>query len=177
MRNRVRRTFTVEAKSSGTARYVSIPSKQPREPHKRPRQLEAAALWPSLDAAVPAFQALAEAAPEHRRILPSLLIAEVHEPEPEAAVEPEELPRVRRASSPIAPTESAPRRRGRPRKVPAREGAEVAVEVVEQAAPEPPQPAAETAPIVVSRRRPDRAGSEKLRLGERWKRRLPKACW
>lgn len=173
MRNRVRRTFTVEAKSSGQARYVSIPTKQPREPRKRTGQPEAETLWPSLNAAAPASQALAEAAPEHRRILPSLLVAEVHEPEPKAAVEPEELPRVRRASSPTAPAESAPRRRGRPRKVPAQE----AVEVVEQAAMEPPQPVVETSPIIVSRRRPDRAGSEKLRLGERWKRRLPKACW
>lgn len=173
LRNRVRRTFTVEAKSSGTARYVSIPSKPPREPRKRAGQPEAEILWPSLDGAAPAFQALAEAAPEHRRILPSLLIAEVHEPEPEAATEPEELPRVRRASPPTAPAKGAPRRRGRPRRVLAQE----AVEVVEQAAPEPTQPVVETAPFILSRRRPDRAGSEKLRLGERWKRRLPKACW
>lgn len=177
MRNRVRRTFTVEAKSSGTARYVSIPSKQPRVPRKRAGQPEAETPWPSLDAAAPASQALAKAVPEHRRILPSLLVAEVQEPEPEAASEPEELPRVRRVSSPIAPTESAPRRRGRPRKVLAQEAVEVAAEVVEQATVKPPEPVVETAPIIVSRRRPDRAGSEKLRLGERWKRRLPKACW
>ena len=132
---------------------------------------------PSLHAAAPAPQALAEAAPERRRILPSLLVAAVHEPEPEPIIEPQELPRVRRVSSPNAPTESAPRRRGRPRKVSAQQAVEVASEVVEQAALEPAQPTAETAPIIVSRRRPDRAGSEKLRLGERWKRRLPKACW
>lgn len=177
MRNRVRRSFTVEAKTSGQARHVSIPSKLPREPGRRTGKSEAETLWPSLDAIAPASQPPAEAAPEHRRILPSLLVAEVQEPEPEAAVEPEELPRVRRVSSPIAPTENAPRRRGRPRKVPVQEAVEVTAEVVEQAAPKPAQPVAETAPIIVSRRRPDRAGSEKLRLGERWKRRLPKACW
>jgi hypothetical protein len=61
--------------------------------------------------------------------------------------------------------------------VPAQEAAEVAAEVVEQAAPKPARPVVETAPVIVSRRRPDRAGSETLRLGERWKRRLPKVCW
>lgn len=176
MRNRVRRTFTVEAKSSGKARYVSIPSKQPREPRTRTRQPEMATLWLSLDAAARPPQALVEAAPEHRRILPSLLVAEVHEPEPGPIVEPEEHPRVHRVSSHIAPSESAPRRRGRPQKMPSQQAVEVAIGVVEQGAPEPPQPVMEPTPIKVCRR-PNRAGSEKLRLGERWKRRLPRWCW
>jgi hypothetical protein len=55
------------------------------------------------------------------------------------------------------------------------EAVQQAVEVVEQVAPEPAQAVPETVPII--RRRPDRTGSETLRLGERWKRRLPKACW
>lgn len=173
LRNRVRRSFTVEAKSSGQARHVSIPSKLPREPRKRTGQPEAETLWPSLTATAPASQAHAEAAPEHRRILPSLLVAEVHEPELEPPAEPERLPRVRRASPPTAPADGAPRRRGRPRKVLAQDAAEVAQLV----APVPPQPVMETAPIIMRQRRPDRAGSEKLPRGERWKRRLPKACW
>ena len=176
MRNRVRRAFTVEAKSGGKAGYISIPSKQPREPRTPIKQPEVATLWLSLDAAARPPQALVEAVPEHRRILPSLLVAEVHEPEPAPLTEPEEHPRVHRVSSRIAPTESAPRRRGRPRKMPFQQAVAVAIGVVEQGAPEPPQPVMEPAPINVCRR-PNRAGSEKLRLGERWKRRLPRWCW
>lgn len=176
LRNRVQRPFTVEAKSSGHSRRVSIPSKQPREPHKRKGRTEAAMLWPSLDAAAVAPQPLAKPVQEHRRILPSLVVAEVQELEPEAAIEPEELPHVRRASRPVEATEGAPRRRGRPRKMIVQEAVQQAVEVVEQVAPENAQAVPETAPII-SRRRPERTGSETLRLGERWKRRLPKVCW
>jgi hypothetical protein len=174
LRNRVRRPFTVEAKSNGQARFVSIPSKLPRETQKQAGHAKAAALWPSLEAAAPSVLTSADEAPsEHRRILPSLLVAEVQEPEVEPAIEPEVLPRVRRVTPPSTAPEDAPRRRGRPRKVPIPNAVE---EVVEQAVPEPPQPVTEATPIV-GRRRPDRAGSETLRLGERWKRRLPRVCW
>lgn len=173
LRNRGRRPFTVEAKSNGQTRFVSIPSKLPREAQKRAGHAEAAALWPSLEADAPGLRTPSdEAAPEQRRILPSLLVAEVPEPEAEPAIEPEVLPRVRRVSPPSTASEDAPRRRGRPRKVPIPN----TVEAVEPAAPEPPQPVAETTPPV-RRRRPDRPGSETLRLGERWKRRLPRVCW
>jgi hypothetical protein len=60
--------------------------------------------------------------------------------------------------------------------MPFQQAVAVAIGVVEQGAPEPPQPVMEPAPINVCRR-PNRAGSEKLRLGERWKRRLPRWCW
>ena len=173
LRNRVRRPFTVEAKSNGQARFVSIPSKLPGETQKQAGHAKAAALWPSLEAAAPSVPASADEAPsEHRRILPSLLVAEVQEPEAEPAVEPEVLPRVRRVAPPGTTPEGAPRRRGRPRKVPVPD----VVQVVEPAVPEPPRPVAETAPLV-RRRRSDRPGSETLRLGERWKRRLPRVCW
>lgn len=172
LRNRVRRPFTVEAKSSGQTRHVSIPSKQPRQPQKRTGRTETATLWPALDAGVVVPQPPVEPVQERRRILPSLIVAEVQELEPEAAIEPEELPRVRRVSRPVETPEGAPRRRGRPRKV----IVEQAVEVVEQVAAELPQAAAETI-TTISRRRPARTGSETLRLGERWKRRLPKVCW
>lgn len=171
-RNRVRRTFTVEAKSSGQTRHVSIPSKQPREPQKRIGRTEAATLWPALDAAAVLPQSVAAPVQVHRRILRSLLVADVQGLESEPALKPEELPRARGVSGPIEATEGAPRRRGRRRKV----IVEQAAEVVEQLAPEPPQAAAETV-TAISRRRLDRTGSEKLRLGERWKRRLPRVCW
>lgn len=173
LRNRGRRPFTVEAKSNGQTRFVSIPSKLPREAQKRAGHAEAEALWPSLEAATSSPRTPSdEAAPEHRRILPSLLVAEVQEPEAEPAVEPEVPPRVRRVAPPGTTPEGAPRRRGRPRKVPVPD----VVQVVEPAVPEPPRPVAETAPLV-RRRRSDRPGSETLRLGERWKRRLPRVCW
>lgn len=171
-RNRVRRTFTVEAKSSGQSRHVSIPSKQPREPQKRTGRTETATLWASLDAAAAAPQSVTAPVQKHRRILPSLLVADVQETASEPAIKPEELPRARRISRPIEVTEGAPRRRGRRRKVIVEQAAEVA----EQLAPEPPQAVAETV-TAISQRRLDRTGSEKLRLGERWKRRLPRVCW
>lgn len=171
-RNRVRRTFTVEAKSSGQTRHVSIPTKQPREPQKRIGRTEATTLRPALDAAAAAPQSVAAPVQEHRRILPSLLVADVQEPESEPAIKPEELPHARGVSRSIEATEGALRRRGRRRKV----IVEQAAEVVEQLAPEPPQAVAETV-TAITRRRLDRTGSEKLRLGERWKRRLPRVCW
>lgn len=170
-RDRVRRPFTVEAKSSGQTRHVSIPSKQSREPQKRIGRTEATTMWP-FDAAVTVTQPVAEPVQEPRRILPSLIVTEAQEPEPEPTIKPDELPRVRRVSQPIEASEGAPRRRGRPRKVIVQQAAEV----VEQVAPEIPEAVTETAPIP-SRRRPDRTGSETLRLGERWKRRLPRVCW
>lgn len=172
LRNRVRRPFTVEAKSSGQARHVSIPSKQPRQPQKRTGRTETATLWPSRDAGVIVSQPPVEPVQERRRILPSLIVAEVQELKSETAIEPEELPHVWRVSRPVETPEDAPRRRGRPRKV----IVEQAVEAVEQVAAELPQAAAETV-TTISRRRPVRTGSETLRLGERWKRRLPKVCW
>lgn len=181
LRNRVRRPFTVEAKASGQARSITIPSKQPREPRKRTGQDEAAAaaarLWPSFETAPANSPSPVETAPEHRRILPSLLVVEVQEPEPEPTPEPEELFRVRRLPA-VEPAETAPRRRGRPRKEAARPDATVQRDaaVIEPVEPELPRPAAEAAPLV-RHRRPDRTGSETLRLGERWKRRLPRVCW
>lgn len=172
LRNRVRRPFTVEAKSSGQARYVSIPSKQPREPYKRTARTEATALWPLLEAAEIVPQPSVEPVQEHRRILPSLIVADVQEPEPEPTIEPEELPRVRRVSRPIEAPHNAPRRRGRPRKVAVQQIEEVA----EQVAPEIPQAVVEATPVI-SRHRRDRAGSETLCRAERWKRRLPRVCW
>ncbi|CAO4184711.1 DNA-binding protein [Methylorubrum populi] len=191
LRNRVRRPFTVEAKASGQTRSVTIPSKQPQEPRKRTGQAEAAAaaarIWSSLEAAPTPSAAPVEAHSEHRRILPSLLVVEVPEPEPEPVSVPEELFRVRRVPAP-EPAETAPRRRGRPRKDAARTETALPPEATETPAiapvepdmpefPDMPEPMAETASPLVRRRRPDRTGSETLRLGERWKRRLPRVCW
>lgn len=176
LRNRVRRPFTVETKSSGQTRHVSIPSKQPRQPQKRTGRTETATLWPSLDAGVVVSQPPSEPVQERRRILPSLIVAEVQEVEPEPAIEPDELPRVRRVSRPNEATEGAPRRRGRPRKAAAEQITHQAVEMAEQVSQQPPQALTEAAPTI-SRRRPVRTGSDTLRLGERWKRRLPKVCW
>lgn len=66
LRNRVRRPFTVEAKSNGQARFVSIPSKLPRETQKQAGHAKAAALWPLLEAATPSVPTSADEAPSER---------------------------------------------------------------------------------------------------------------
>lgn len=188
LRNRVRRPFTVEAKSTGQNRFVSIPSKVPSASSKRAGQAAAAMPWPPFEPAEAGAASGAEVAAEQRRVLPNLLVPTPPEPEPEPVVEAEVLPRVRRVPAPV-PAGEAPRRRGRPRKVPIaaepaltelpvakRQVAELALAarpLVEPRAPEP-EPAA---PPAVVRRRMDREGSERLGRAERWKRRLPRACW
>ncbi|MEE7459627.1 DNA-binding protein [Methylorubrum populi] len=189
LRNRVRRPFTVEAKSTGQNRFVSIPSKVPSASSKRAGQA-AAMPWPPFEPAETGAASGAEVAAEQRRVLPNLLVPPPPEPEPEPVVDAEVLPRVRRVPAPV-PTGEAPRRRGRPRKVPIapvaepalteppvakRQVAELALAarpLVEPRAPEP-EP---TAPPAIVRRRMDREGSERLGRAERWKRRLPRACW
>ena len=190
LRNRVRRPFTVEAKSTGQNRFVSIPSKVPSASSKRAGQPAAAMPWPPFEPAEAGAASGAEVAAEQRRVLPNLLVPVPPEPEPEPVFEAEVLPRVRRVPAPV-PAGEAPRRRGRPRKVPMAPVAEPALTeppVAER--PDAKRPVAApalaarprvepepTAPPAVVRRRMDREGSERLGRAERWKRRLPRACW
>ena len=95
-------------------------------------------------------------APPARRILPNLLTTSLQEPEavPEPAQEPT-LPRVRRV---------------KPRAV-AVEAVHFAVPVAPARAPVVVEPPPSAVRAVRERREPG------LRPGERWKRRLPRACW
>ena len=182
LRNRVRRPFTVEAKATGQNRFVSIPSKLPSAT-KRAGPGAAAMPWPPLDPAADTAPR-AEPAAEQRRVLPNLLVPLPPEPEPEPVLEAEALPRVRRVPAP-PPSDEAPRRRGRPRKVPvaAAEPAAPAPAITERPVAERPpiETAAETPPPgsmpAAVRLRLSREGSERLSRAERWKRRLPRRCW
>ena len=161
-RNRVRRSFTVETKSRGRQAPAFLPVRAPLLESGPER------LAPSLFEAVSAPR---PERPEPRRILPSLMLPQVSEPEPdrvEPAAEPP-LPRVRRVAA--RRRVAAPERETQPAPIvhPVPELAEI-VAAAQQAAPGSSD-AAERAP-----RRTRRAG-EDLRLGERWKRRLPRVCW
>lgn len=177
-RNRERRSFTVAAKSSGHQGFVSIPAKAPRVPQAAARKPVSLDPW-----AVPSEAAFASvpSAPvdaEPRRILPNLIAWEAPPPEAEPDVAPEPpLPRVRRVT-PQGMIEGAPRPRGRPRKVPL--PVELPAPVIRKPDPAPALAAPSVAPreptpVAASRR--DRPESQNLRLGERWKRRLPRSCW
>lgn len=174
-RNRGRRSFTVAAKSSGQSGFVTIPVKAPRAA-KAARQVSAAPSSAAFSEPAPASASASELMP--RRILPSLIAWEAPVPEPEPAFTPEPpLPRVRRIT-PQGTLDDAPRRRGRPRKHP------LPVDTAPVVARTPePEPVPVTAPAVspvaqakpaMRRVQPD---GVRLPLGERWKRRLPRACW
>jgi hypothetical protein len=173
-RNRERRSFTVAAKSSGQSGFVTIPVKAPRVPQAA-RQALAPAVSAAFSDPVPAATPPADLSP--RRILPSLIAWEAPAPEPEPEYTPEPpLPRVRRVT-PQGTLDDAPRRRGRPRKHPL--PAETVAPVAQAIEPEPipvASPVAQTRPAAPAQRRVQPEGA-RLRLGERWKRRLPRACW
>jgi hypothetical protein len=182
LRKQTRRSFTVEIKYSPPSGRSAIPAKPPQAPRKGKHLASPTPSLASLfeQKAIPA--SITGDAVEPRRILPSLIVWEPSAPEPEIVVQPEApVPRVRR---PVPPQEAdqAPRRRGRPLKLKLE-----------------PEPAAETpTPILLERMRahPESPGSSQamsetparpprtariegsgLPRAERWKRRLPRACW
>ncbi len=136
-----------------------------------------------------------KAATPVKRVLPSLIAPPEPEPEPEVAPEPEpKLPRVRRYRA----AEPAPRRSAGPRPafvwpedwpdeapiqtpapitVPAaarrQDRIEERIELPKTAAA--PLPVSEESEIRPRVKR--RTGDEDLRIGQRWKRRLPRVCW
>lgn len=186
LRKQGRRSFTVEVKAGTSGGRTSIPAKPPRVPSKVARAATSAGTAATLfaeevfrspeDAKVPEGTKIEPS----RRVLPSLIVweppASDEEPEP---VREEPLPRVRRVLPTPGP-EEAPRRRGRPRKV-------VAALVMPDEGPQepstepepPPIPErmAAVAPVSVPVTRGARIGALGLSRAERWKRRLPRACW
>ncbi|AWN49313.1 hypothetical protein DK419_25630 [Methylobacterium terrae] len=157
--------------------------------------------------AAPAQRASAKAtsakAVPAKRVLPSLIAPPEPEPEPEAAPEPEaKLPRVRRYRT----AEPAPRRTAGPRPafvwpedwpdeapiqapapitVPAAPRIESKIQVPDRQLPDrqvPHRQTPEAAPQAaeageIRPRAKRRPGDEDLRIGQRWKRRLPRVCW
>ncbi len=162
---RVRRPFIVESRgSSRDGNSVAIPKRIP-QPTQPQQKIQGAARplfdpWAAVTAPRPA-EATAE-----RRILPNIMAPSEPapaEPEPELHAEPP-LPRVRRvkpravaAPRPAAPVSEAPK------------------------APAPlPLPVAEPTRLVAAPRlspRDERSARASLPAGQRWKARLPRACW
>ena len=126
-----------------------------------------------------------------KRVLPSLIAPPEPEPEPEAAPEPEpKLPRVRRyrTAAPVQRRTPGPRpafvwpedwpdealiQTPAPIALPAAPRIQAAAP--QSNAPRPEAEAAETGEMRLRAKR--RAGDEDLRVGQRWKRRLPRVCW
>ncbi|AWB20718.1 hypothetical protein DA075_07110 [Methylobacterium currus] len=133
-----------------------------------------------------------------KRVLPSLIAPPEPEPEPEVAPEPEpKLPRVRRYRA----AEPAPRRTAGPRpafvwpedwpdEAPIQTPAPITVpprsqdrielpktEAAPQASDDGETRDGENRAGEIRPRVKRRAGDEDLRIGQRWKRRLPRVCW
>lgn len=141
-----------------------------------------------------------DAAPA-KRVLPSLIAPPAPEPEPEVAPEPEpKLPRVRRyrTAAPAAPRrtagprpafvwpedwpDEAPIQTPAPITVPAAPRSQDRIELARVELPQTeaaPHAAADGEPRAgeVRPRVKRRTGDEDLRIGQRWKRRLPRVCW
>jgi hypothetical protein len=164
---RVRRPFVVESRGSGRdGSAIAIP--------KRVQLSPSASSKPSAHAAAPLFDpwaavtAPAEPIAAPRRILPNIMPAPEPEPsgaETEAKVPAQEetrLPRVRRVKPPaprpavtVAPPVVAP---------------PPAPIVPQMARPEPSGPARPVSRL-------ERGDRSTLPAGQRWKARLPRACW
>jgi hypothetical protein len=174
---RVRRPFIVESRGSGRdGLSVAIPKRIPSSPQTA-RKVAAEAARPLFDP-----WAAVTTPPEptaQRRILPNIMAPPEPAPvEPEAAAPAEEapLPRVRRVKPRAAP---APRTRAPVEAAPAPEPLPVPVEASKPEAPksDAAKSDAALAPLVRMALREGRTGRAALPAGQRWKARLPRACW
>lgn len=174
MKRRSARPFMVEVKHTRASRTALTTS----EPQARPVKV----LWPELiQAETKPMRPAPEAAPvlqteakepdaPVRRVLPSLVPMFQGTAEPEAELEAEPEPRPRRARRERAPAVAPPARQA-PRAEPVPESRPPAIQ---------PAPAA-AAPVghdqdPAPRPAPAWRRTKELRLGERWKRRLPPYC-
>ncbi|MCJ2013539.1 hypothetical protein [Methylobacterium sp. J-076] len=166
---RVRRPFIVESRgSSRDGNSVAIPKRVPPSPQLQSKiASESVRLVFDPWAAVSAPSEPTAAA---RRILPNIMAPPEPDPlEPEAMAPPREaaLPRVRRAKPRAAVAAPRP------------------AALAEAPAATPPRPVAiaeparDTAapPSLRPSLRTDRSGRAALPAGQRWKARLPRACW
>lgn len=182
LRKQARRSFTVEIKHGTTPGRSFIPTKSPQGRESAKHFAPPSPSWALVFEEKAVSASVTGEAVEPRRILPSLIAWEPSAPEPESdrQLEPP-MPRVRRAvSSQEAP--EGPRRRGRPPKLKLEPKP-----MAEAAIPIPPSPMLPLPESLVSSqgvplrlaRHPRSARSEGTGLprAERWKRRLPRACW
>lgn len=175
---RVRRPFIVESRgSTRDGSTVAIPKRVPPSPQIQAKA--AAELARPLFDPWAAVTAPPEPAAAARRILPNLMTPPEPvpvEPEAEAPISEPPLPRVRRvkpkaaaaprpaASRPGAPRPAAPIEAPAPVARPA-----ATVEII--------KPDIAAAPALRIPLRSDRTGRAALPAGQRWKARLPRACW
>lgn len=164
---RVRRPFSVESRGSNReSGSVAIPKRVPPSP--QPQPLAAAKATRPLFDPWAAVTAPPEPATVARRILPNLMTPPPAAEETEAAapVRDEPLPRVRRVKVKAAtPRPAAPKA--------------AAVIAPPPRAPTPIERPAEiaAAPILRTPWRSERKDRAALPAGQRWKARLPRACW
>ena len=183
LRKQARRSFTVEIKHSTTSGRSFIPIKPPQALGRGKHLASPTSSSASIFEQKASLTSVTGEAAEPRRILPSLIVWEPSAPEPEFDVQPEApLPRVRRAGPLQEAAKEAPHRRGKPPqlKLEPEPAAETAIVIHDE--PVRPRPEGSVSsgslpktPVPSPRNtRPDAAG---LSRAERWKRRLPRACW
>jgi hypothetical protein len=183
---RVRRPFSVETRGSGRdGNSIAIPKRVPPSPQTTRKG--------STEATRPVFDpwAAVTAPPEpvaQRRILPNIMAPPEpasREPEVEAPAAEAPLPKVRRVNPRVAAP--APRAKAPVTKSPVGRPAIAKAPVAAAPAPRPApavaaKPEAEKsdaamAPLVRMALREGRTGRAALPAGQRWKARLPRACW
>lgn len=179
LRKPARRSFTVEIKHSATSGRTFIPAR-PRQALDRAKPLPGPA-----SAALSVFEPKLSStsgtpkATQPRRILPSLIAWEPSQPEPEPQAQPEgPLPRVRRAL-PAQTDDEAPRRRSRLPKLrrEPKAAVEAAIPVLSPPRVESPVRSQAVPRTLAHSPRNARPDGAELPRAERWKRRLPRACW
>jgi len=182
LRKQARRSFTVEIKHSTTSGRSFIPTRPPQALGKGkylPNPMPSSA---SVFEQKAMPTSVAGEAVEPRRILPSLIVWEPSAPEPEFDVQPEApLPRVRRAV-PLQEAAEAPHRPGRPSKSKLKPGPAAETSITAPSGPMLLLPesslSSQVTPVTLVRHpRSARIEGAGLPRAERWKRRLPRACW
>ena len=185
LRKQPRRSFIVEIKHSPTSGRSFIPIKPPQAPGKGKHLASPTSSLASVFEQKTLLTSVTGEATEPRRILPSLIVWEPSAPEHEFEfdVQPEvPLPRVRRAVPLQEAAKEASHRRGKPPKLKLEPEpvAETAIVIHDEPVLLRPEGSASSrslpkTPVPSPRNtRPDAAG---LSRAERWKRRLPRACW
>jgi hypothetical protein len=182
LRKPARRSFTVEIKHRTASKQGFILPKPPRSlgTAKRPPNPMLASTLVSKERVISPVSGPA-GAPEPRRILPSLIAWEPSTPEPELEVQPEPpLPRVRRIA-PGQTVDEAPPCSGEPSEagLEPSTATETARSIQSVATPPRLEGLASSPSTVtpISNPRGARLKAAKLSRAERWKRRLPRACW
>ncbi len=182
MRKQARRSFTVEIKHSTTSGRSFIPTKSPQGRESGKHLASPPPSWASVFEEKAVSASVTGEAAEPRRILPSLIAWEPSAPEPEFDRPPEPpMPRVRRTVSLQEATEG-PRRRGRPPKLKLEPKLAAETAILIPSGPILPVPespvSSQVAPVKLVRHpRSARIEGAGLPRAERWKRRLPRACW